>query len=70
MFLCIGCSVINATSLCRFIFLPFLWSLTPLRGGKSPFQARLNMLAARLQFESERNKSLSVIFGYLLWTAV
>lgn len=57
VFLCIGCSVINATSLCRFIFLPRLWSLTPLRGGKSSFQDRLHMLAARLQFESERNKS-------------
>lgn len=71
MFMCIGCAVINATSLCKCIFLPCLWwSLTPLGGGKSPFQDRLNMLAARLKFESEGNKSLSVIFSYLLWTAV
>ena len=64
MFLCIGYAVITATSVCKFIFLPRLWSLTPLRGGKSSFQDRLNMFASRLKFESERNKSLSVIFSF------
>lgn len=49
--MCIGCAVINATSLRKFIFLPCLWSLTPLRGGKSPFQDRLNMLASRLKLK-------------------
>lgn len=70
VFMWLSGTVINTTNLCKFTFLPWLVSLTPILEGMSPWQARLHAHTACPKFECERNKSLSGIFSYLLWTVV